>query len=295
MPNAPTETGTPPDRDAPPEIDKSQRQVGPGYWWELYKGHFRLFMSRYMAYRVELVLWLISMILQPVVFLVVWRAAAGHMGGAVSGYTQGEIAAYFIIVMLVNHLTMAWVMFEWDGRVRRGELSYLLVRPHHPIHRDVAENITFKSATFPVMLVTALALIAFFNPEFSTRPWGVVALVPALLMAYALRFTSDWTAAMGAFYTEKVEAVNAVYFFILLLFSGQMAPLSFLPEIVRNVAAVLPFRWMIDFPARLLMGKVSPAEMQIGFAAQAGWLLVLTLLRRSVWSRGLRRYTAVGI
>jgi ABC-2 type transport system permease protein len=148
---------------------------------EVYRGYFRITMVRYLAYRVELVIWLTSMILQPVVFMSVWRSAAAHIGGSLNGYNAGDIATYFILIMLINHATMAWVMWEWDGRVRNGELSYLLLRPHHVFHRDLGENISFKAATLPVMLLTALALIFATKPSIHITFIHILAFVPAML------------------------------------------------------------------------------------------------------------------
>lgn len=262
---------------------------------DLFRAHFRVTMIRYMAYRVELVIWLISMILQPVVFLAVWQAAASHLGGQVESFSRSDFTFYFIAVMLVNHLTMAWVMFEWEGRVLHGDLSYLLLRPHHVIHRDIGENVTFKTATFPIMLATA-ALLAW---SFDLRPefvgWAVLAFIPSLFLAYVLRFLSDWTVAMGALWTTKVEAINVIYFFLMLLFSGQMAPVQILPGPVQAVANALPFRWMIDFPVRLLMGRLTTQEVQYGLLMQAGWAVVIAALAAIIWRMGMRRYTAVGL
>lgn len=263
--------------------------------WEIYVGHFRVTMARYLAYRVELVIWLLSMILQPVVFLAVWQNAASQVGGAVNGFTHQEIATYFILVMLVNHLTMAWVMFEWEARVQKGELSYLLLRPHHVLHRDLGENITFKTATFPIMLLTAVGLVFTFGPELRFQPWAVLAFLPGLLFAYALRFAVDWITALGAFYTTRVDAINVLHFFVLLLFSGQMAPVPLLPPALQSVASFLPYRWMIDFPVRLLMGRLTTEEVLFGFVAQAFWLGVISLIGAVVWRHGMRRFTAVGL
>lgn len=263
--------------------------------WEIYVGHFHITMSRYMAYRVELVIWLLSMILQPVVFLAVWQNAASQVGGSVNGFSRSEIATYFILVMLVNHLTMAWVMFEWEARVQKGELSYLLLRPHHVVHRDLGENVTFKTATFPVMFLTAIGLTFTFTPEMHTQLWAVLAFLPGLLFAYALRFAADWITALGAFYTTRVDAINVMHFFVLLLFSGQMAPLPLLPPFLQQVATYLPYRWMIDFPVRLLMGRLTPQETLIGFGAQLFWLAVIILIGATVWKRGMRKFTAVGL
>jgi ABC-2 type transport system permease protein len=235
------------------------------------------------------------MILQPVVFMAVWSSAALNSGGTVSGFTTNEISAYFILAMLINHATMAWVMWEWDARVRNGELSYLLLRPNHVFHRDLGENITFKLATFPVMLGTAVLLMAATHPHFSVTPHALAALLPCLLMAFCLRFTVDWMCAMGAFFTTRVDALNVLYFFVLLLFSGQMGPLPFLPKPLQVIADFLPFRWTVDFPARLMMGKLADSEILPGLAAQAAWCVVICGLCVFVWRKGVRGYTAVGI
>jgi ABC-2 type transport system permease protein len=263
--------------------------------FESYVGHFRVTLTRYMTYRVELVIWLISMILQPVVFMAVWRSAAQNVGGTISGFSRVDIAEYFIIAMLVNHATMAWVMWEWDARVRQGELSYLLLRPNHVFHRDLGENVTFKFATFPVMLATALLLLLATGARISPTEHTASLFAPCFVLGFCLRFTVDWLCAMGAFFTKRVDALNVLYFFMLLLFSGQMAPLPFLPAPMRAIADFLPFRWTVDFPARLLMGKLSDAQIVNGLAAQFAWSLVICGLCVLVWRRGLRGYTAVGI
>jgi ABC-2 type transport system permease protein len=261
---------------------------------EIYRGYFRITIVRYLAYRVELVIWLTSMILQPVVFMCVWRAAT-HTGETINGYSRADIATYFILVMLINHATMAWVMWEWDGRVRNGELSYLLLRPHHVFHRDVGENISFKTATLPVMLLTAFFLVLTTKPSIHVTALHVIAFVPAMLFAYALRFTVDWVTALGSFFTTRVDALNVFYFFMLLLFSGQMAPLPFLPTSLRIIATFLPFRWMLDFPVRLMMGRLTPHEIVTGLFMQALWVGIAGTICSLVWRKGVRGYTAVGI
>jgi len=262
---------------------------------EIYRGYFRITMVRYLAYRTELVIWLTSMILQPVVFMSVWRSTAVNIGGVLNGYSSGDIATYFILIMLINHATMAWVMWEWDGRVRNGELSYLLLRPHHVFHRDLGENISFKTATFPVMALTAVALIIGTKPSIHITLVHAMAFIPAILMAFALRFTVDWMTALGAFFTTRVDALNVFYFFLLLLFSGQMAPIPFLPAPMRIISQFLPFRWMLDFPARLMMGRLTPTEIETGLAMQMLWIGISAVICIAVWRKGVRGYTAVGI
>ncbi len=127
----------------------------------VYRAHLKTSFLMYLQYRASSVLWLLDMVLGPVIYLVVWSTIARANGGVVDGYRAGDFAAYFLVLLLVNHLTDNWVYYEFEGRVRQGLLSPLLLRPIHPIHADVAQNLTYKWMMLVVMLPTAgvLALV----------------------------------------------------------------------------------------------------------------------------------------
>jgi hypothetical protein len=71
----------------------------------------------------------------------------------------GDFAAYYVCLTLVIQLTMSWNADEFEAEVRQGKLSPKLLRPFHPLHYAVVENIVFKVTTLPV-LVPALILMA---------------------------------------------------------------------------------------------------------------------------------------
>jgi len=252
-------------------------------------------MTRYLSYRTELVIWLGSIILRPIIFLALWTAAARSMGGTLRGWTSSDLASYFILALLVYHLTFAWVMFMWEPRVKNGYLSYLLLRPSHVYHRDFSDNITFKIATFPVIFLTAVVLYFTFHPQMHLHLWQVLAAIPVLILAWSLHFTLSWTLALGAFFTTQVDALNVAFFFALMLLSGQMAPLSLLPSALQTVAMFLPFYWFLGFPIEVIMGRIAPAQVMTGIGMQAMWLSITLLTMWLVWRRGLKSYMAVGI
>ena len=118
--------------------------------------------------------------------------------------------------------------------------------------------------------------------------------VPALLLAFLLRFLLEWTLALVAFWTTRVGAVNQTYFVLILFLSGQIAPLSLFPVPIQVAADILPFRWMIGFPVELILGRLSVVDAATGLLAQAVWILLAGLLLRTVWRAGVRVYSAVG-
>jgi ABC-2 type transport system permease protein len=229
-----------------------------------------------------------------VIYLVVWSAVARSRGGQVGDFAPGDFAAYYLLAMMVNHLTFTWIMHEFEYRIRQGQFSPKLLRPIHPIHADIADNIAYKLLTLVVMVPAAVVLAVLFRPTLNSPPWALAAFVLALFLAFVVRFVTGWTLALAAFWTTRVNAVNQLYFIALIFFSGQMAPLSLMPEPVQVVASVLPFRWMVSFPVELAMGRLSPEEALVGFGAQLAWSAASLALMALLWRTALRRYTAVG-
>jgi ABC-2 type transport system permease protein len=261
---------------------------------ELYVQQFKTTLASMFQYRASLLIWMIGQVLEPLVYLIVWSIVSNSSGGSVGDYTTKEFAAYFIVLMLVNQFTYTWIMYEFEYRVREGILSFALLKPVHPIHSDIADNVSSKLLTLPVMILIAAGLAALFHASISPPPWAIALFIPALLLAFLVRFLLEWTLALAAFWTTRVGAINQTYFVLMLFLSGQIAPLTLLPSSIQVVAEILPFRWMIGFPVELLLGRLTLAEALMGLGAQAAWLLVSFVLLRIVWRTGVRNYSAVG-
>ena len=260
----------------------------------LYVQQFRTTLATMFQYRASLFIWMIGQVLEPVVYLVVWSTVSRNQGGSVGSFSTGEFASYYIVLMLVNQVTYTWIMYEMEYRIRQGMLSIALLKPVHPIHSDIADNVSSKLITLPVMLVIAAGLGLFFRAAIAPPLWAILLVLPALFLAFLVRFLLEWALAQGAFWTTRVGAINQLYFVLMLFLSGQIAPLALLPGPVQALATALPFRWLVGFPIELILGRLTLGEALIGLGAQAGWLVASLLLVRVIWRAGLRVYSAVG-
>ncbi|MEM7336006.1 MAG: ABC-2 family transporter protein [Chloroflexota bacterium] len=237
---------------------------------------------------------MIGLIITPIVSLSVWSTVAETNGGIIDGFTREALAAYFITIMVVNQLTYTWVMWEYDNSIRQGLLSPRLLRPFHPIHQDIAENIAYKLLTSFVMAPITIGLILAFQPDFSLNTQQIVLFLPALVMGFLIQFLFGWTVAIMSFWTNRVSAVNRIYFFGKLFLAGQLAPLSLLPPALETAASYTPYRWMIAFPSELLLGWETGAMVWQGLLIQLFWVIVLVVVSQLIWRAGIKKYSAVG-
>lgn len=261
---------------------------------DFYFAKFRAEIALQFAYRGAIAIWLLALVSFPLISLVVWTTIARENGGSAGGFTSGEYAAYFIAVMVVNNMTFIWHMWQMEWRVKNGFFSPVLLRPMHPIHNDVVENLTFKAMTFVALLPIAILIGLYFDADFGTSVWDALAFVPVLIGAMFLRFVCEWTLGLVAFWITRTGTLNQLYGTLTSFLAGMIAPLSLFPEPVRIIASILPFRWMVAFPVEVLLGRVDGSGFLIGLGMQLLWIAIAVTALRIFWGRGVRHYSAVG-
>jgi len=261
---------------------------------ELYQALLRIAFLGQIQYRASSLIWMIGMLLEPLVFLVVWSTAAAAKGGEVAGFDAREFAAYYITLLVVNHLTFSWIMHTFQYRIQYGSLAFELLRPLHPIHTDLCDNLAYKALMMVVVTPAVVLLVIGFEPRFTFVPWSLLAFVPALVLGFAMRFLLEWSLALAVFWTTRVLAMNQIYFALLMFLSGRVAPIEVFPGWLQQVAVALPFYYMIAFPVELFLGRVPPEAVARGFVVQGVWLLAAAVVITSAWRSAVRRFTAVG-
>jgi len=260
---------------------------------QYYRGRFAVAVAENLAYRGAVTIWIFTTAIQPLVFIVVWRTVAG--AGSTGGYTAEQFVAYFLVMMVVDHLTFIWHMFEFEWRIRTGAFSPLLLRPVHPIHNDVCENLAYKLLGLVGVLPAAVLLGVVFGADLSgTGVRQVLALLPALVLAMVLRFMVEWCLALAAFWLTKVTAINSLFFALSTFFGGVFAPLAVLPGWMQTIAMWTPFSWSLAFPVEVLLGRRAGVDVLLGYAAQLAWIAVALAGLSLLWRRATRRYSAVG-
>ncbi|HHX64646.1 MAG TPA: hypothetical protein GX702_07150 [Chloroflexi bacterium] len=228
----------------------------------------------------------------PLIYLFVWSTAAGD--GSIGGMTQDAFVVYYLVLIVVNQLTYSQNNWTVGDVIRSGGMNARLLRPISPFFQTLADEVAGKVVYMTFVLPVTLLLALILRPQVQWTWADAANFVPALLMAWALRFFWGYWLALLAFWATRANALLAVQDSLVFLLAGQVAPVQMLPGALRAAATVLPFRYMLGFPVEVLNGTLSPAQVATGFIIQVAWLLVSVALYAVLWRLGLRRYTAVG-
>lgn len=252
----------------------------------------RIGFASVVAYRAELVVWILTASL-PLVMLGIYDRIAD--AGPVAGLDHAGVAGYFVSVLIVRQLASTWLVWELNHQIRTGSLSSALLRPVHPMVWFAAESL----ATLPlraVVLAPLLGLIVLWRPELqlALNPLSLLLFALSVAMAWLLNFAVHATFASLAFWLGQSMGLFGVWFAVFAVFSGYMMPIEAMPPLARTVAEWAPFRGLIAVPADLLSGRIAPAHALPHLLAQAVWLLVFAGLGAALWARGVRRYEGQG-
>jgi ABC-2 type transport system permease protein len=252
----------------------------------------RIGFAEAVAYRAEFLVWLLSTNM-PLVMLALWSAVARD--GPVGRFGQAEFTAYFLAALVVRLLTGAWVIWEVNYEIRQGTLSYRLLRPIHPLVAYACENVAAMPLRIVLSLPIAVALLATVGTSHVTHDPLLLALFPLTVFgAWLITFLAMAIVGALAFWVESATSIFEVWLGLFGVFSGYLIPLELLPGWVQVLSRVLPFRYMLAFPAELLTGMLPRAAALRDLAVQ--WLFVAVLLAgaRLAWRFGLRRFAAFG-
>jgi ABC-2 type transport system permease protein len=122
-------------------------------------------------------------------------------------------------------------------------------------------------------------------------------LLPALLgvvLGFAINYLLYFIGGLAAFWSDQASAFDLVLTYMLTLFGGVLAPLTLYPAWMQSILEWSPFPYIISFPIRVIMGELTREQLVSGLLFQIVLVVVLSLLARFIWAKGVKRYSVFG-
>lgn len=230
--------------------------------------------------------------LTPLIYMFVWIVAAGQ--GDISGFQKSDFISYYIVLILVNQLTYPISHWTVGDSIFNGTFSTWLLRPLPPIYEPIAADISMKIACAPFVLVFLGIMVLIFGFSISTSIFNVIWFIVSLVLAQMLRFMFAYSLSLLALITNKINSLLTINDTLIFLFAGQVIPTVLLPGFVKTLSYYLPFRYMLGFPVEILLGTQSSQEVITGVIYQVICLIVVILINKFVWKKGIKHYSSIG-
>ena|SRR3989442_5248471 len=218
-------------------------------------------------------------------------------GSMVGSYSLAEMISYYLLVTVVDALT-AVNEDDWQiaADIKDGNISQFLLKPidylAYRLCLFLAGRLTYLALAAAPLALFILYLRQYFVLPASWTAFGFF--LASTVLTALLQFFISYSLAMLAFWVLEVSTFIFIVFAFEYIASGHLFPLDILPRGLEQALYFTPFPYQLYFPVSIYMGKTVGTELARGLAIQAAWVVTAYLLARFAWSRGIRKYSAVG-
>lgn len=256
---------------------------------------FELKSHVWMVYRLKLVVWIISGIVEPVVWSVLWYVTAEQSDDI--AMTGAQILSYYLFVALMSRISRSWTFDTVRKEIRLGRYTKYLLWPKGVIGFRIGADWSNKVITISVLLPIWIVWLGFLSNKrlFVVDTTNILLFLLAIVLGIFVRFFLDMCLAHLTLFFERMDGVAQVYWSAFRLLGGITVPLLLLPSWAFNITTVLPFRYMVSFPIEVFQGLIDTRTIYRGFGIGFVWLMLEILVLVFIFRFGLRRYEAAGI
>ena len=242
--------------------------------------------------------WFLLAVINPLTLLIFWQGAFAEQSISLSGWNSSSITSYYLLLMLTStllHVHIEEEVAEYD--IKEGKLSTYLLKPFSYLGFKFLTEFPYRllQTSFAVLIFIAISI---FYPRllgidltFQNITW----LIPVFMLAYGISFLFKMIIGLITFRMTDYHGLQELVFVTLLVLAGFVMPIEFYPQFISKFAYMTPFPYMIYYPVLVLQGKLLPFELAKLLLNQLLWVSLLYLIYRSLWVKGIKKYTAIGI
>lgn len=256
-------------------------------------------LKKALSYRVDFwINFVVGTAIDIGVSYFLWKAMfAAQNATTMSGFSFHGIVFYYLFASFTMRITRGsdrgYISQEiYDGGLTR----YLLYPVSFLGYKFVTHFAQQALGTVQLLLAFGFLYGVLGLPADQNITLGSFAAgIATCLLAGGLHFLLTTSLELVAFWQDVIWNLMVMLRFIVMLLGGGMIPIAFFPEWGQKIVALTPFPALIAFPARTFLGQVSLDEWLHNIGTIAVWAVVFAGVVSVIWSRGIRRYSGVGI
>jgi ABC-2 type transport system permease protein len=230
------------------------------------------------------------------VVFILWGAAFAHTP-SIGGFSFSQTLTYFLVMLVMQFFVGAFNEdYQISEDIRNGLINQFLLKPINYFLYRFSIFVAARLVTGALIVLPLLVAVPLLR-DYLVLPhewWRLALVVPAMALSALIQFSIAYCFGMLTFWFLEIQGFVILSMAVESLLGGQMFPLDLLPAWVFRIAQCLPFYYQTYFPTAIFTGRIDLATAVSGFGIQLAWVVFLLAVNQVLWTRGLRRHTAVG-
>ncbi len=269
-----------------------------------YKPFFRTGAMNLLAYKFQMIMWLVISCLQVACIFFLWDGVYKSSTTAiVNGYTFEQMIVYMAFVNVFTFVALGGdTMWSIVREIKNGTIAMSFVKPISYRVRFIFTTLgdtCMLVCLFGIPCYTILYLVFALIGYITVSSWWMFLIQIALFLVASLIATLLWDCVnyicgILVFYTTAGWGLSNLKDAIIRFLSGSLIPLAFFPPWAEKVLAYSPFAGISQNPVLILLGRYSIAESLQCIVIALVWLIALEGLAWLVFNRASKKVTVQG-
>ncbi|EOD00509.1 ABC transporter permease [Caldisalinibacter kiritimatiensis] len=194
---------------------------------------------------------------------------------------------------------MLWIRDnELINHIIKGNIAYELCRPTDLYCFWYAKLIA-QRLSGAILRCIPIIFVAFLLPSpynFSLPPDFIsfILFLITLILGLILIVAISMLLYISMFYTLSPTGSFLVFAVFGEFFSGMLIPVPLMPDTLKKIVYILPFRYTSDLPFRIYAGNIGITEALISIGVQILWISLLVILGKLWMNKALKRIVVQG-
>lgn len=187
---------------------------------------------------------------------------------------------------------------ELFNLITSGNIAYELCRPADLYGLWYAKLIAQRLSgallrCFPIIIIASLLPYPY-TFSLPKSPAAFILFLITLILGLILIVAISMLIYISTFYTMSPMGSLLIFSVLGEFFSGLVIPIPLMPEAIKKLTYLLPFRYTSDLPFRLYAGNIGIREGVISIGIQLLWIAILVTLGRLWMKKALRKVIIQG-
>lgn len=264
-------------------------------YWPFTKCKFQ----EYLAYRFNVIIYLLSSAMRIICFFFLWKAIfVGSGSDVLNGYTFADMVVYLILSTCVGEVTAGGVGYMVHKEIRDGSIAMSLIKPISFRLRMYFTSLgdSLYTAVFMLIpcLIASVAISYYYGATALFSVMNCCFFVLTIILSLLLNMTMSFILGMVTFLTKNIWGISQIYRAIIMLLSGALIPLSFFPSWATKFLEYAPFASMVSTPVNIFLGKMNFQGILKAVGIQVFWIVGLYFITEIIWKAATKRLVVQG-
>jgi ABC-2 type transport system permease protein len=256
---------------------------------------FKLSLRNFFAEAEQTFIWILVGGASSFTSIYIWVVIAEEEA-QIGNVKLSDLVNYYLFYFLTWYIIGGTFKFMMEETIRTGNLSNSLLKPTFAFLREIMTEQAWKVFGLLSGIFVFVGMSMYFKDSinFSIDPIRLLHALLAIILGAIVFGSTEFIIGICAFWTNSTEGIARLYETIREVLGGALVPFMLLPQGIKNIASLLPFRYSFSFPAEIFLNQLSNTEILQGYLIQVFWVIILLLVCKIFYKFGIKKYEAFG-